>query len=228
MVTDTCNTVEMVGPTDSRYVPDISDASAADRGRARQLLAGVNDFCDTSSAAALLEARWRPGTANPSDPTHFFNPDRSRGLDPQNPRAALVYDGELRGVMFTGEPLPYLGEIPRAHNHGPSQPVDMLHVYCSSSLREAFTPNRMLGVNADPIALRKAIRPAVNELDGQQLRAVLAFVRQRAGEERPGAPEPSVLDGPNPARQAKRIEVRTSLMALGEPGLRNVRALMRS
>jgi hypothetical protein len=87
----------------------------------------------------------------------------------------------------------------------------------------------MLGVNADAIALRQAIRPAVIALDDRRLRAALAYVRQHTGgPDRPVPPPPSALDGPHPQRQAKRIELRTSLTALDEPQLRDVRALMRS
>jgi hypothetical protein len=59
----------------------------------------------------------------------------------------------------------------------------MLHVYCTSNLEEAFTPSRALGVNADTIRLRLSIRPALMELDGRQLRALLTKVRSYAGEE---------------------------------------------
>ncbi len=107
----TCNKVEMAQPHNSTYVPNIAGASAADRAKAQKLLDGVNNFCRTHSAAAVMST-WRPGLSNATDPTHFFNPERSRGLDPANPRAALVYDGQLGGVMFTGRPLPPLGSIP--------------------------------------------------------------------------------------------------------------------
>jgi len=228
MVTSTCNTVELAAPSDSRYVPDIAGASAADRAQARKLLVGVNEFCDTHSASALAE-QWRPGLANPSNPTHFFNPSpSSRGLDPENPRAALIYNGALGGVMFTGRSLPSVGNIPRLHSHGSAQSMDMLHVYCTGGLREAFTPNRVLGVKADVMALRQMLRPEVQTLDAERLHTVLAFVRQHAAGLNPPAVFQRPIDGPNPERQAKRMEIRTSLMALDEPKLRAVHALIRS
>ena len=95
----------------------------------------------------------------------------------------------------------------------------------TACLREAFTPNRVLGVKADVIALRQMLRPEVQTLEEKRLHTVLAFVRQHAaGLNRPTA---KLIDGPSPERRAKRIEIRTSLMALEEPDLRAVRALIR-
>jgi len=227
VIGSTCNSVEMVQPHNSKYIPDIAAASAADRTKAQQLFDGVNRFCRTHSAAALMST-WRPGLSNPAEPTHFFNPEPSRGLDPANPRAALVDDGRLSGVMFTGRPLPALGSIPRAHSHDVSSPVEMVHVYCTTSLKEAFTPNRLLGVKADLVALRLKIRPAIMDLSDAQLRGVLAQVRGYAGNELPAvtpAP-PSETGGPDPVRQAMRIEIRRSLMVLTEDQLRRLWPLM--
>ena len=222
-----CNQVEMMQPHNSTYVPNIARASAADRSMARKLLAGVNDFCRTNSVAAVVST-WRPGLSNSAGPTHFFNPDRSRGLDPANPRAALVYDGRLGGVMFTGSPLPPLGSIPRAHTHEVGSTVEMVHVYCTDSLKEAFTPNRLLGVKADLVSLRLELRPAVMDLSGAELHAVLAEVRELAGDElSPFAPVPSLATGgPDPVLQAMRTEIRRSLMVLTEAQLRRLQSLM--
>jgi hypothetical protein len=231
VVDASCNTVELLAPDRSRYVPDIASASRADRARARALLRGTNAFCRTHSAAELKTAHWWPGTSNPSKPTHLFNPDpRSRGLDPANPRAALVYQGKLAGVMFTGRPLPSLGSIPRAHIHDMSMPVEMVHVYCTPNLGDAFTPNRQLGVMAAVRSLRQAIRPAVSALHPPQLGTVRAAVKGYAGASSfpsvtPRAPQPG---GPDPVLQARRTQVRLALMVLREPQLRDVWSTIRS
>jgi hypothetical protein len=230
MVGASCNTVELVSPDSSTYVPDVAGASSADRAKARNLLDGVNEFCATHSLAQV-EQEWRPGLANPSQPSHFFNPDRyARGLDPASPRAALVIDNELAGVVFTGRPLPPLGSIPRPHIHDPAMRVEMLHVYCTPNMKEAFTPNRQLGVNKDLQPLRLRIRPLINEVDEAQLQATLTLVRGYAGEELvPVTPvEPPATGGPDPVLQAMRIELRQSLMLLEEPDLRSLLGLLRS
>jgi hypothetical protein len=227
---ESCNRLELVHPSASTYVPDIAGASARDRAMASELLDGVNAFCRSNSAEALARTWW-PGSTNPGDPTHLFNPGpRSRGLNPANPRAALVYDGELRGVMFTGIPLPPLGSIPRAHIHHGDQSVEMLHVYCNETLKDAFTPNRQIGVMADVKALRLSIRPAVMNLDPAGLRAVRATARTYAGPElAPVSPVgSSVTPGPDPVLQAMRTEIRRSLMLLTEAQLRSLKASMRS
>ncbi len=224
----TCNLVETAAPAGSTYVPDVRVASAAHRAKAERLLNGVNDFCRSSSAADVMST-WRPGLTDPT-PTHFFNPDPPRGgLDPGDPKAALVYDGELDGVMFTGRPLPPLGSIPRPHTHDASERFEMLHVYCTSNLQEAFTPNRALGVNADTIRLRVGIRPALMKLDEGQLRALLAKVRSYAGDElAPVAPVENDEGAADPMLQAMRTEIRASLMLLTESQLRSARTSMRS
>jgi hypothetical protein len=225
----TCNVLESSTPAGSTYVPDVAGASAADRAKAQRLLNGVNDFCNSSSAAEI-ESTWRPGLTDPT-PTHFFNPEpKARGLDPANPRAALIYDDEIAGVMFAGKPLPPLGSIPRAHTHDPSSPLEMVHLYCTTNLKEAFTPSRTLGVKADTIRLRVSLRPALLDLDERQLRALLAKVRGYAGDElAPVAPVEGDEDGrPDPRLQAMRIEIRASLMLLTESQLRSVRTSMRS
>lgn len=228
MVGPTCNTVETAVPAASTYVPDLRKAPAADLDSARRLLAGVNEFCRGHSAAQLQQ-EWPP-RSDPATATHFFNPDPgSRGLDPANPRAALIYDGRLGGVMFTGRPLDFLGSVPRPHSHGSARPVEMLHVYCTSDLEEAFTPNRQLGVNSDLRPLRQAIRPALVGLPEPALRAVLAQVRAHAGDRlsRVTPVEPSGESGPDPVLQAMRREVRASLSHLTEPQLRDVWASVR-
>jgi hypothetical protein len=225
----TCNQIEMATPAQSTYVPDLAAASDGDRAEAQQLLDGVNDFCRSHSAADIL-SQWEAGESDPT-PTHFFNPgDRSRGLDPARPRAALIYEGDLAGVMFTGKPLPALGSIPRAHAHDPSEPLEMLHVYCTTNLQDAFTPSRTLGVKADTIRLRLSIRPRLMDMDQPHLRALLRKVRGYAGYEL-AAVEPVQADeagGPDPVMQAMRIEIRTSLMLLTESQLRSVQSSMRS
>lgn len=224
----TCNLVETSTPAGSRYVPDVAGASAADRAEAQTLLNGVNDFCRGSSAAQI-RSTWRPGLSDPT-PTHFFNPEpMGRGLDPAHPKAALIYDGELAGVMFTGRPLPSLGSIPRPHTHDPSESFEMLHVYCTGNLEEAFTPNRTLGVNADTIRLRLNIRPALMDLDDQQLRALLTKVRDYAGKQlAPVAPVEFDRGVADPLLQATRTEIRSSLMLLSESQLRSLRTSIRS
>lgn len=226
----TCNQVEMAGPAESTYVPDIAAASVVDRRKAQRLLDGVNEFCDRHSGETLAET-WRPGPSSPPGASHHGNPDSdSRGLDPANPRTALIYDGELDGVMFVGRPLPSLGSIPRAHSPDPSTPTEMVHVYCTTNLREAFTPNRQLGIKADLQPLRQSIRPAVMSLDESQLRTVLARVRGDAGDDVVNVTpvENSADGGPDPVLQAMRTEIRRSLLFLDERQLRRLQSLIRS
>jgi hypothetical protein len=225
MLGPTCNTVEMVGPEDSTYRPDVAAATPTDRARARKLLRGVNEFCRTHSAQEIM-AEWTPGDTNPSEPTHYFNPDGrgSLGLDPTNPRAVLIYQERIGGVMLTGVPLPSLGSIPRAHSHDMSRPREMVHVYCTTDLAEAFTPDRRLGVMADVIALRGEVRPLVSGLLQPQLGEALRFAREHAGDELqrvdPREAPPTTLA--DPRLWAKREELRRSLMLLGEPRLRRL------
>jgi hypothetical protein len=188
----------------------------------------VNEFCDRHPVETLTDT-WLPGPSAPPGATHRFNPDRdSRGLDPANPRAALVYAGKLGGVMFVGRPLPSLGSIPRPHHHD-DKPSEMLHVYCTNNLRDAFTPSRRLGVKADLPPLRLWIRPAVMDLDEAQLREVLDRVRGYAGDDLAAVtPVEQVDGGPDPVLQALRTEIRRSLMLLDEPQLRSIRSLMRA
>jgi hypothetical protein len=230
------NCVEHVDPSNSTYIPDVSAASARARNRAQRLQSGTNAFCQNRSLAAL-KANWRAGTTHPLNPTHYFNPDHSsRGtLHARNPIAALVYDGKIGGVMLNGAPLlPHLGSIPRAHMHGSMQMgstsgIEMLHVYCTSSLTAAFTPNRLLGVKAAMITLRLKIRPAVMDLRERQLRAVRHKVRGYCGDRLNHiAPVGSGDGGPDPVLQAMRTEIRNSLMLLTETQLRHVWHLVRS
>jgi hypothetical protein len=230
MVGPTCNLVEMVGPEDSTYRPDVTRASRADRAQARSLLGGVNEFCRTHSAAEVMDT-WVPGEGN-ARPSHFFNPDRagSLGLDASDPRAVLIYRGQIGGVMFTGRPLPPLGSIPRAHTHDLSRrPREMLHVYCTTNLAEAFTPSRTLGVLADSIALRKRIRPLVAYLPEPGLTVVLDAVREYVGGALPHVdPRGITTPGPaDPVLRAKREEIRQSLLLLSEPQLRRILSLIR-
>ena len=226
----TCNVSEVVAPPSSTYRPVVGGASRADRARALRLLRGVNAFCRSHSASELM-AGWVPGNGDETPATHFFNPDRrgSLGLDPSNPRAALVYGHEIAGVMFAGTPLPPLGPIPRAHTHDASRPREMLHVYCATNLAEAFTPNRRLGVLADSIALRQKIRRQVAHLVNPQLTVILRYVRDELGDEQSrvdlrtiATPEP-----PHPIQRAKRDEIRQSLLFLAEPQLRTVLSMIK-
>jgi hypothetical protein len=238
---ETGNKIELVDPAQSSYIPNLQAAPARQRDRARGLLRGVNRFCRTHTVAEL-KAGWRPGTARDSDPTHYFNPERgASGVNPANPRAALVYDGEVGGVMFTGQPLPRLGVIPRAHRHGQGSSmgtdshVEMVHVYCSEdltrkSVREAYTPNRLLGVLADTIRLRLRIRPAIMDLSPRQLREVRDRVRRYVGEQATQSTgiRMTSATGPDPRLQAMRTEIREGLMQLDEAQLRSIWRLMRS
>ncbi len=226
----TGNTVEMVAPAQSTYRPNIAGASVANRDQAQRLLDGVNRFCRNHTVAGI-QAKWRQGTGKMSGQTHYYNPDpMAAGLSPRNPRAALIYDGRLGGVMFTGMPLPSLGSIPRAHSHDMTMPVEMVHVYCTKNLRDAFTPNRILGVKADLKMLRLEIRPAVMNLNKNQLHAVRAKVRGYAGDKLQAvSPVGTSSDGgPDPVLQAMRTEIRNSLMILTEHQLRSVWSLMQS
>jgi hypothetical protein len=231
MVGPTGNKVEMVEPSKSKYVPHPARASTRDRAKAENLLADVRDFCRTHSARDIKD-RWRAGGGTPAKSTHFFNPrpsKRSSGLHPARPRAALIYDGRLRGVMFVGKPLPYLGSIPRAHGHHMDMAVEMVHVYCTRNLKDAFTPNRALGINADLIDLRWKIRPAVMDLSERQLRAVRDKIRGYIGNKYATAPaETSGSSGPDPVLQAMRTEIRQSVWDLTEAQLRSVWRLMKS
>ena len=227
------NKVEMVGPGMSTYRPNLASASAKDRAKAQRVLDGVNAFCRNHTVAGI-KSNWQGGSSSSgmsmSGPTHFFNPDDGpSGLRPANPAAALIYEGKLDGVMFNGKPLPRLGSIPRAHSHDMDLPVEMVHVYCTGNLKDAFTPNRMLGIKADLRRLRDTIRPAVMDLRKGQLREVRALVRGYAGDRlAPVAPVGSTPGGPDPVLQAMRTEIRMSLMLITERQLRNVWSLMKS
>lgn len=228
LVGPTCNQLEMVAPNSSTYRPDVAGASSSDRARARELLRGVKEFCRSHSTSEVM-AGWLRGGG--TAPTHYFDPDRrgSLGLDPSNPRAVLVYGGEIGGVMFTGAPLPSLGSIPRAHTHDTSRPREMLHVYCTRDLADAFTPSRRLGVLADAIALREDIRPRIARLVDPRLTTVHQRVREYLGDEFVSV-DPSDLATPDvadPALRAQRAEVRQSLLLLGEPELRAVLSMVK-
>src|SRR5262245_35717418 len=239
----TGNKVELVDPGKSTYVPRVLSATDRQRSRARNLLRGVNRFCHTHTVAGLEAAGWRPGDGSASTvQTHLINPDpRSGGINPENPRAALFFDGELGGVMLSGQPLPHLGPIPRAHRHpdvhasmGGNPNVQMLHIYCTDdlsvkSIREAYTPNRQIGVLADTRNLRNRIRPAVMNLNPRQLREVRALVRGYVGT--PSSTTTGARTagpGPDPVLQAMRTEIRQGLMSLDEAQLRSVWRLMKS
>jgi hypothetical protein len=226
----TGNRVELVDPAKSTYVPRVRSAPLQQRTRARRLLRRVNEFCHTHTLAGL-RGEWRPGELRESEPTHYFDPDGESGVDPAHPRAALVSDGKVDGVMFSGRPLPRLGVIPRAHRHaegagmGSDSAVEMVHVYCTDdltlkSVREAFTPSRQLGVLADTIRLRQRIRPAIVGLDRRQLREVRTRVRRFLGDQVPA--------GSGTGVEAMRSEIREALMELNEEQLRSIRRLMRS
>jgi hypothetical protein len=235
----TGNRVELVDPGQSTYVPRVASAPARQRIRARRLLRGVNRFCSTHTLSEL-KAGWRPGNARENEQTHYFNPETAAsGLNPASPRAALVYDGEVGGVMFTGQPLPRLGVIPRAHRHtagstmGGGSSVEMVHVYCTDdltvkSVREAFTPNRLLGVLADTLNLRLKIRPAVMDLSPRQLREVRDRVRSFIGAPSQRIVARTAASGPDPVLRAMRTEIREGLMKLDEAQLRSIWRLMKS
>jgi hypothetical protein len=237
----TGNKVELVDPGKSTYVPHVMRATAEQRTRARRLLRGVNRFCNTHTLGELKAAGWRAGDTREVAPTHYFNPDpAASGVNAANPRGALVYEGEIGGVMFNGHPLPHLGPIPRAHRHaghgsmGGNPNVEMVHIYCTNdltvkSVREAFTPNRQIGVLADTRILRDRIRPHVMDLNPRQLREVRALVRSYIGAPSSQPARARTTDvGPDPVLQAMRTEIRQGLMELDEPQLRHVWRQMRS
>jgi hypothetical protein len=114
---------------------------------------------------------------------------------------------------------------------GSHRGVEMVHVYCRQnltvkSMREAFTPNRQLGVMADTIRLRLKIRPAVMDLNRRQLREVRDKVRGYVGDRQ--QVRQSAQRGPDPRLRAMRVEIRKSLMKLNEAQLRSVWRLMKS
>jgi hypothetical protein len=233
MTGPTGNKVEMVDPAHSTYIPNIAAATARDRTKAQTLLNGTNTFCATRSLATI-KANWRPGTSTPNNTTHYFNPSKkASGLNPSNPRAALVYDGKLGGLMFGGVPLPSLGSIPRAHGHDMVNPVEMVHVYCTNNLKDAYTPNRLLGVKADLTTLRLKIRPAITDLNKTQLQAVLTKVRAPRTTTNNTTTTATTNNtatnkGPDPVLEAMRMEIRASLMILSETRLRNIWTLIKS
>ena len=239
----TGNTVELVGPGESTYVPRVLSATDRQRTRARDLLRGVNRFCRTHTVAELKAAGWQPGDgAAHTVQTHLINPDpRSGGINPANPRGALFFDGEVGGVMLSGQPLPHLGPIPRAHRHpdthgsmGGNPNVEMVHIYCTDdltvkSIREAYTPDRHLGVLADTRMLRDRIRPAVMNLSPRQLTEVRDLVRSYVGTQPASTTSARTAGpGPDPVLQAMRTEIRQGLMSLDEAQLRTVWRLMKS
>jgi hypothetical protein len=231
MIGKSGNKVEMVDPDQSTYVPDIAGASAADVDKSQKLLDAVRQFCSNRTVAGLKDNGWTPGKSRVTAQTHLFNPDtKSKGLDPTNPRAALVYDGKVAGVMFNGSPLPYLGTIPRAHGHADmTMAVEMVHVYCTPNLQYAFTPNRQLGVMLPVFHLRLEIRPAVMNLTPAHLTAVRDKVRSYIGMAAARAKVTvATKGGPDPVLAAMRDEIRRSLMILNLHQLRGVWHLMQS
>jgi hypothetical protein len=253
------NRVEMIDPGQSHYVPNIRGASDADIAKAQDILAGVNEFCRTHTVK-WIKAHWRSGGMGmggmhmkagmsmkgmsgmhmkgmSESPTHWFNPRKLTGIHPGRPVAALIYKGVLDGVMFNGSPvLPRLGSIPRPHVHHMAgmtmreAPLEMVHVYCTPSLKRSFTPNRQLGVMVPTQDLRNTIRPAVMLLKPWQLKEVRRMVRNFCGSRlKPVAPTGSPSDpGPDPRLEAMRTEIRHSLMILREGQLRTVWHKMKS
>lgn len=239
----TGNRVEVVDPGKSTYVPKIGQASAKDKAKAQRLLDGANKFCKTHTAKSIKE-NWSAGGMgkgmmggmhmkgmsgmhmahmnhkSSTSPTHYFSSTKAKAVSALHPTAALIYKGHLDGVMINGKPLPYLGSIPRAHTHERmiNHPIEMVHVYCTNSLKTAFTPNRMLGVKLATIDLRNKIRPAVMDLSPRHLREVRDLVRGFLTHK----------DGPKPALQAMRTEIRQALMRLSENQLRQVWTKMQS
>jgi hypothetical protein len=228
MIGKSGNKIEMVDPDHSTYVPNLAAASAKDVRKAQRLLDGVNQFCRTHTVA-MLKPTWRPGHSRSTSQTHLFNPVHSQGLNTASPTAALIYDGKVAGEMLNGDPLPYLGTIPRAHGHADmAMAVEMLHVYCTPNLRYAFTPNRQLGVMLPVFHLRLKIRPAVMNLNSAQLQAVVAKVRGYTGRSAATKATRPARGGPDPVLAAMRTEIRRSLMVLSEHQLRSVWRLMQS
>jgi hypothetical protein len=228
------NRVEVVDPGQSTYIPNVKHTSKHSVAKAQRLLDGTLKFCRTHSVKKIM-AHWRVGgmgmggmggmKANTMPPTHYFNPNPMQGLHPMHPTAALVYDGKLGGVMLNGQPLDYLGTIPRAHahKHMVSTHLEMVHIYCTKNLTFAFTPNRTLGVMSPTINLRLKIRPAIMDLTRRQLKVIDAmvtmYVKRDGGMKT--APD-AIAKGPKPALQAMRIHIRESLMVLTQHQLRMV------
>jgi hypothetical protein len=228
MIGKSGNKIEMVDPDQSTYVPNLAAASAVDTAKSQKLLDGVNRFCRTHTVAGLKQT-WRPGKSRATAQTHLFNPVHSQGLNPASPTAALIYDGKVAGEMLNGDPLPYLGTIPRAHGHSDmSMSVEMLHVYCTPNLKYAFTPNRQLGVMLPVFHLRLQIRPAIMNLTPVHLRAVRDKVRGYAGTSARQTLTVASKSGPDPVLAAMRDEIRRSLMVLDLHQLRSVWHLMQS
>jgi hypothetical protein len=253
------NRVEMIDPGQSTYIPNVAGASDADRAFAQQILDGVNEFCRTHTVKHIkahwrpggMDMHMKSGMQMKGmsgmqmkgmsmqgmtmNHTHWFNPNKLTGIHPRRPVAALIYKGVLDGVMFNGGPvLRALGSIPRPHVHsmpmkGTTEPLEMVHVYCTRSLKYAFTPNRQLGVMVPVQNLRNEIRPAVMLLKPWQLKEVRRMVRHMCGDRlAPVRPGTSDGTGPDPVLQAMRTEIRRSLMILREGQLRSVWQKMRS
>jgi hypothetical protein len=249
------NKVEMIDPGQSHYIPNVGAATDTDRTRAQQILDGVREFCSTHTVKHI-KAHWSPGgmgmqmktgtqmkdmagmqmKAMTMSHTHWFNPNKMTGIHPKHPVAALIYKGVLDGVMFNGSPvLPKLGSIPRPHVHNmdgmtmATEPLEMVHVYCTKNLKYAFTPNRQLGVMVPVQNLRNEIRPAVMLLKPWQLKQIRHMVRNFCGSKlAPVKPGTSDGTGPDPVLKAMRTEIRHSLMIMREGQLRTVWQKMRS
>jgi hypothetical protein len=167
--------------------------------------------------------------------THWFNPNKMTGIHPKHPVAALIYKGVLDGVMFNGSPvLPRLGTIPRPHVHQmgtvADPPLEMVHVYCTPSLKYSFTPNRQLGAMVPIQNLRDKIRPAVMLLKPWQLKEIRRMVRHMCGDRLAPVKPSGSWDGtgPDPVLQAMRTEIRHSLMILRQFQLKTVWNKMQS
>jgi hypothetical protein len=146
----TGNTISECPPAHDPYVPDIQGASPDDVQRARALYAAATRFCQTHPTVRSLQARgfYRRGAGN----SHWSD-GPNEGWDPDDPKAVHVEKGRVIGVIYIGDvgrewrPLPYLGSIPRPHVHHAGG-REMLHVWCASTMREAFTTRKPVTVEA--------------------------------------------------------------------------------
>lgn len=144
---DTGNTLDTCSAWKSHYVPDVSATDQQSLRIAKRIhTQSVRYLAEYDTRAKLRAEGWRPpyqGAMHWKLPQHRWN-TAADGVD-LPPRWIMVVDGKPRGAVYSAglknwEPqdFPYLGAIPRAHQHEHGDGNKMLHVWASPSLKQAF------------------------------------------------------------------------------------------
>lgn len=138
-VSDAGNNVTRCAASADPYRPNLEAATQRDLRLAKELHQATMDWCAAHPNTASLSRDGyrpvRPGATHWGLPFEALRGEFVAG----KPKMAVVRDGEVIGVVYTAKDgFPYLGSIPRPHQHHPGVP-EMLHVWCSEDLATAFT-----------------------------------------------------------------------------------------